>query len=424
MKFNKEYLLLTPFVILLIYSAVPWAYGSAFFSARISGLPASYIPLIVFPIFVTMILKPIWRCDVRPFFQLGVIVFIFMLYGFSQFFLLTNLEGFDPVSHLKELALMGGYFLLFFSVALQVTTLSHQRTLWLFHRILFLTVFIILLSAIRYILLDGGSAIFYNLYTPLHYRYFSVMLLLFSIPILSFFWGEGKETRLIKFAFFLTLTALLVVGSRTGMIVAVMIIFFILWKKNGLLAIVRKMHKATFLLLFLVGIVAFSPQVQTRIGKLSHIKNFVALDYEAAQSEKTSIRRIGTMIGSLQVFLDHPVIGVGLHKKNLEAHFPGYLEEDFNFAKPHNTYIYFLAVSGLMGTLLFFVFPFYILFQMLATYRRNRDGYALHLASFVMGILVFMLGYQPEVGPLLWIFLGLAYGAYLNEKKQFGRIES
>ncbi len=122
-----------------------------------------------------------------------------------------------------------------------------------------------------------------------------------------------------------------------------------------------------------------------------------------------SVRGRATVgLAALQMFLDHPILGVGPGLS--QAYMIEYSKEGFREIdterRAHNMYLEELADTGIVGFTLFMAIIFYVLFSLARLRRRYKDAYP-EMAMLATGYLLGLVGYL-----LTAVFLHLSYVRY------------
>jgi O-antigen ligase len=161
----------------------------------------------------------------------------------------------------------------------------------------------------------------------------------------------------------------------------------------------------------LVGSVVVPSTVKDRVGALAGLTN----DRAAADS---SLRgRVSENLAAFQMFLDHPLVGVG--PKNFELEYPAYaqrigLDQRTEERAPHSLYLSSLAETGLVGSIPFFAFLGLALVRPWRARRRLEGDAALLAEGACVAMLAFLvcgLTLHLAYPRYLWIFLALALAA-------------
>jgi hypothetical protein len=160
-----------------------------------------------------------------------------------------------------------------------------------------------------------------------------------------------------------------------------------------------------------VAIVLLPATVTDRVGDLGALT-------EGTRTTDTSLRgRLGENLAALEMFADHPVLGVG--PDNFELQYAAYAQRIGLDPRPevrgaHSLYLESLAETGLLGTL-----PFLALLGLgvRSSWRRRGqltgapallvEGCCLGLVAFLVCALTLHLTYPRY----LWIFVALAFAA-------------
>ena len=109
------------------------------------------------------------------------------------------------------------------------------------------------------------------------------------------------------------------------------------------------------------------------------------------------------------LFLQHPIIGVGLN--NYQEYLPSVVDWDHGPAAAHNLYLHILAENGIVGFVLFFGPVFYILFKNLKVARQSTTAFLAATGLTVIlahGLFDAQFAVSPQYLLLFAILFGLA----------------
>jgi putative inorganic carbon (HCO3(-)) transporter len=145
----------------------------------------------------------------------------------------------------------------------------------------------------------------------------------------------------------------------------------------------------------------------------------VELPSSAGSDVDESIEGRGTeMIVAWQMFLDHPMLGIGL--ENYPLHFQDYVQKlnlpsRHENRKSHSLYLQIAAERGVIGLASFAIVITVALRTLFRGRRKLREGGGRMEAGIAGGIALSLLGYgvaamflHGEYGRYLWIMIGLA----------------
>ncbi len=139
---------------------------------------------------------------------------------------------------------------------------------------------------------------------------------------------------------------------------------------------------------------------------------FSHFDRLQVNDDETWLSRVALWQAAGQMFLDHPVLGVGYG--NYKSLYTAYIPSQENL-DAHNLYLQFLAETGIIG---FFSFAIVVGAFFFRSLRSMREQYALSriiafgvlgaiTATSIHGTVDFLLNAGPQVGMLFWLLLGL-----------------
>ena len=193
----------------------------------------------------------------------------------------------------------------------------------------------------------------------------------------------------------LVLVLALFSGSRTGLIiilVQVLVFFIALIKKRKYHQILIKLMGGVTVIILLIGVVK-GPEIAEYLS--DKVQSFGVNDSSHAISNKS---RFGIQYALYQVFLDHPVSGVGYGQqayemiKNLPPWSTSnnwefkhkYLNPEHpSFPPGYNLFARILAESGIIGFLLFTGWLLFILYTCLSLFTKNNQNSIFALVLFI-----------------------------------------
>jgi O-antigen ligase len=411
------------FLVLLLYSFVPYRLSVEVFLPRFGGVPISYIPFLVF--FALLFVREFVRGFVAKSIKLGWGDVFFAMFLFAylplQLLLLRNIGyTLDVADYLLDYAMFCFYgTAVFFGTRLYFLNRSHDP-LTLANRIVerMLKVFflICIIAPIRYFLFDTSSAQFYTTYNPLQYRLF---LPLFLVPCSLLTLGRFFATRQGRYLLYFAIYGgnLYLCQSRTGYVAFIFVLAYLLLKeKFGLF--LRPQWFVTGIILA-AGFYLGGEKALKRVRRLEELQMFATLDMDDAVKLDKDKRRITFLVASIEILKESPLIGVGLGKHNLEANFPTYFTQYVHsVARPHNFYLYMLVSTGIIGAVLIVLFLYNSVYKpqffIIARDVSNKQDRELlrHLYLVQITILIMQLGYEFETTPFIWFIWGLSSAVF------------
>jgi putative inorganic carbon (HCO3(-)) transporter len=222
--------------------------------------------------------------------------------------------------------------------------------------------------------------------------------------------GENLLARLVAGATSVLCTLAIIFTYSRGGLLALLVVWAVL-----ALPLVRR-PRVALLVIVLAGFVAsFVPS--SYIDRLTKLE--VAALAASGGSEDVSLEgRTAEMLVAWRMFLDHPVLGVGL--ENYPRHFQPYVQKlglraRHEDRKSHSLYLQIAAERGALGILAFTVLLVVTLRGLLAGRRELlTHGYSAE-ASIAAAAAVSLLGYgvaaiflHGEYGRYFWIMIGIA----------------
>lgn len=248
---------------------------------------------------------------------------------------------------------------------------------------------------------------------------FSMFFPFLLAPIIT---TKGSARLLMILRVLITGMAVLINGSRGSWIgvSAGIFIFCLLF----VLAQPKKIGWS-ILIIGLAAVIFFTIQLAPSKIALAFGKRFAT--FQTIQEDKSfAIRELMIQKG-LQLFRESPLIGVGISrftKESVQLYIPKLLayapQSHFDVKSAHNSYIAFLAETGLVGSL-----PFAILLVILAIdglkaslkLVRKKQVYALSVFSAFIGMSIHMWSINSISNSANWFIYGLVAGIIVLEGK-------
>jgi O-antigen ligase len=235
-------------------------------------------------------------------------------------------------------------------------------------------------------------------------RYAQVMLML--VP-LALFQGWSERRRVLKLAAFsvaiLTSAAVILTFSRGAAVGFAMVIVIM-----TLLRYIKPIQLFAVVLLAVSLLIAF-PQYADRLTSLTAIVDAVTGGDASNSADNSILSRATENLTALNVFADHPIIGVG------PAQFSSYYQEyayDIDIVvrttnrQAHNLYLATAADTGILGFICFIMILFVTLWELAKARRkwlRKRPELANMATAFFLSVVTYMT---------TGIFLHLSYARY------------
>jgi len=251
---------------------------------------------------------------------------------------------------------------------------------------------------------------------------FAVMCVI-SLACLNFF-NTGNTTLKVKFLTYaaagITLFGLVFSISRTGLVAAIIVslILIMLRLRGRLSRIYTKSFSAVPIMLFVLGfgltlVIIPSDYRDLWVGSIYK---------EISTNTGTTGIRIELWRISSEIFLEHPIIGVGT------GNFPKYaaekwsLQRSYRDAVVHNTYISVLTETGLVGFVIFMLFNILIIYKLIIYNKGSPIGSESKNVSYILIMILIIWGIfgvfsSGEYGKILWITNGAAIGLFSTIKK-------
>jgi len=161
--------------------------------------------------------------------------------------------------------------------------------------------------------------------------------------------------------------------------------------------------------IFVGGSIYATPSLQARIATIGD-------STEHSQAQRYLFWRSAT-----QMFLDHPIMGVGAvnYPALYQTKYISPLADEPNVAHAHNNFFHFLAEEGIIGMSLYSIMIGYCLWW---SWKRHKDMFGMLLFASTLTLVIFSLtDYTwPMFTPMriYWVLLGICIrGVELSEQK-------
>lgn len=388
---------------------------------RVSALPISYVPYLI--LFAVISIVWFWRGNYKINRTEAWLVATIGYFLIQPVLLLNSAITFSFTEYAIDFGMFLVYSLAYVSTVAVCSRLCLEVKLKLLERAVDFIAAATVLGSIRFFTIDSwiGVGDFFNIVPPLQYRFFEVLLFIFGFTVSAF---SYLTLRLPKYKYYMILfiVGILLAGSRTGMLSMLFVILLIVVGAGGKTKLRVKINLLSLFATIVIFVVVlgsiFDRGVTERISRLSEITLFAKLDMDAAISEQKDVKRILYLTGGLEMFADHPWVGVGLG--NFQERFPKALMNEAgtdHVTRPHNMYISFLATTGVLGSLLFFGWLANLWVELRSNCARCAGGSTLLYKPafvFITSLFVFFLGYEVQTNPLFWGLMGVLVGCARN----------
>jgi hypothetical protein len=262
-------------------------------------------------------------------------------------------------------------------------------------------------------------------------RYAQILIVL--LPLVYF---RMRTHRTLPFRLFcaacgaLILAGALLTYSRGGFVGLVALLAMLTWMRG-----IRLREVGLFAGLAALAVVVMAPGFILRVQTLQGVSG-IAQESQRAESDEVILGRLTEMMAAFNVFLDHPVVGVG-PGQYLPVYSQTYMNDpDIALRhitverRAHTLYFELAAETGILGIVTFFAVVVLIQVRLWRTWRRWRGrrpdlaglagGFFLAIVGYLVTAVFLQLAYQRYY----WLLLGLA-GAALQildqESKRFGQ---
>lgn len=219
--------------------------------------------------------------------------------------------------------------------------------------------------------------------------------------------------------------------SRSGLAILSAELLFI----SSLYVSRKRIKQLVIAMVVLLGTFTASPGLRAIVGNAIEPYNpemaLLLIAPERVQAyDKSWIQRQVQVQKGLQIFTDHPIIGVGPNNftpmdvninygaisDKVDTNVLNAVSKTADNRSTHNTYVTLLSEFGILGTLcwLFFILPFFIAF-----YKRLATLQDFEFMIFVTaaGLSVYFYTIAALYGTAAWLFYGLIYGSFVYSKR-------
>lgn len=228
----------------------------------------------------------------------------------------------------------------------------------------------------------------------------SAALVLSYSAICSFYLYMLKNKKINIFYAFVFMVFTLLCGSKKGLLICVFGIgCLIISQGKNMFGVLKKIICMTLIVLVLVlGVMKIEPLYNVLGIRIERM--FLALNGENG-GDMSTIDRLLFSKRALQVFKENKIIGVGLDNFRY-----------YNYVKyyAHNNYLEIAADLGIIGLVLYYWFPFKILFEC-AKKQKYTIVTSLLLVILVMDYIT--VTYETDS---VQLFIAMAYGIFIHEK--------
>lgn len=235
-------------------------------------------------------------------------------------------------------------------------------------------------------------------------RYAQILIVLLPLAYFRFFDEKKWLLKLIAAgsAGFI-LSGILLTYSR-GAFLAICIIM--------LLMTVMRYIRPYQIIISAVGVFALimiaSPGYLSRIGTIGGVQGLFSSE-KAAETDAVIMGRTTEMLAALMVFLDHPIVGVGMGQY-IKFYALDY-QDDPNIAlrkldkgrRAHSLYVELAAETGILGISTFLLVAFFVLYQLWQA-RKRWTGVNSEYANYAAAYFLSLVGYLSTA-----VFLSLAF---------------
>lgn len=368
------------------------------------------------------ILKPPqpWPTAIRKWILLAVLIWLGIVMSTLFNGILRSSSGMDTETW--ALLIQYAYWLLTFVITAYFASRTNilERTAKLLGWAVFALALVRLFEAVVWGVVNTYESVT-RLLTPNTYGFlFSTFFPFLLVPLFAIKGGNKflPITRVLIVA-----VAVVINGSRSswisvaaGTIFFTLMIFFLRSRKVGMALFLLSVLVVSILL----GLNLLPEPVQSAIS-------LRASTFQNLEQDKSYVFRELMVQKGLKLFEESPIIGVGasrFRKESVELELSGvfklYSQSSFDRKSAHNSYVGFLAESGLIGSL-----PLLVLILMLAfqgfkaavSHARREDLGALSVMASFVGMSIHMWTISALAGTVTWFAYGLVAALIVLENR-------
>lgn len=235
-------------------------------------------------------------------------------------------------------------------------------------------------------------------------------LLIFTLSMASFLYENKNyfEKFIYAFASLLSFLIITITFSRgiwlSTVIAIIMILFF------G-----RKILKTNIIYIGIVSVLALIPIVikwEIIISRILSLQNILRNAENSIEWRKSLLK------GTLDIFLDNPIIGTGFNSfpfvYTLYQEKPGYFS-----VNPHNYYLQLLAETGITGLVTFLIFMLSIIYLSFKAFKNSENVFKGISLGLLIGIISSLIHISVDIDwsvtaipVLFWLQVGLLMAIY------------
>lgn len=239
---------------------------------------------------------------------------------------------------------------------------------------------------------------------PIYFAAEILIVLFFGLVLLIY--EKNRYCRILSgIVVFASCIAILVSGTRGAWISFCVGIAFFAWFGRKKL---KEKFKWQYLLVIPVIVIVVGLAMPELVGRILSIVSF---------SNTSNLERIYLWQSSLNMFLDHPFVGVGMGQFN-PVYIHGYINEKAiypNLVHSHNSLLTFLSENGILGGL-----GFSCLFgSVLWTARKEETHSSIWMKACIIETIVFLVGSMTDhlftvliLMRLYWLSIGIFFVAH------------
>lgn len=228
---------------------------------------------------------------------------------------------------------------------------------------------------------------------------------------------DKKKRKVITFTIIVSFFAILLTGSRAIYLIFLILVLVLaqakqLLTKEKIKGLFSFIKSNKLIIPFLIGGTIFvSPYLINRLGSSNQLFS----------SEGSGTYRIQLTQYALRLTEKKPLLGVGLNLSPyyLATSFP---HEDYFFdpAHPHNLIVQLLAETGLIGTILFSLFIYFIFRPLLKNKFKSLNEFSLASIIFFLCAQIYPI-FINQMEIISYFFLYLGFAAYNNQLNEINK---
>jgi hypothetical protein len=391
--FIKSLALILIVAILKLVTSIP-------IPSRPLGVPILYYPAFIIAVYSLIKLK------IPKAIKKEVVVY-------SLFWLIAVFTSCIKIISVSSFILFSGMYLLYIVLFISGIKLTKEQVINLIHQFIKIMVFGCLISICLFVLGQLKDPNIFGVFGINRNNF--VFLVTIACMMQIFFSIIKPNKKNICWAIIFIVNVIFLISRTAYIAIIFSVILFIISQisrkrtSENNNKIFNRLKKGLIIgLILIIGMFFTSNTFQSRISGLSEI--VYILGAKKLTNHELGGRRQLLMLAHLKLFLNNPIIGVGIGQSNerLDKNKIG-----TSVGSAHNTQIRTLAENGIIGFILLSIFYWMVWSRL----RRNCqfDQYSLGFYYGYISLLILSFGNEYFItNPMVWVFISLGYSYSLN----------